>query len=138
MDSTDIEGEFNDSLRGDAEQFGGGGQSSAVPTHHVRVTSEDLARFADTKETLLIGEIALVWRKDPPEEEPDADFVVFVSENTLKRLAEGAVVSYGVRHIGGENRTLHISKGGISDLFDDDRTPKERLRQDEPHLRGYV
>jgi len=138
MDSTNIDGDFNESLRDDAEQFGGQGESSAVPTHHLRVTSADLADFADTKDTLIVGGVALVWRQDPPEEKPDADFVAFVSEATLERLAVGEVVNYGVRSIGGENRTLHVSKGGVSDLFEDDRSPEERIRQEEPHLREYL
>lgn len=138
MDSTDINGDFNESLRDDAEQFGGQGESDAVPTHHLRVTSADLADFADTKEALIVGDVALVWRQDPPEERPDADFVAFVSQGTLERLAEGAVVNYGVRHINGENRTLHISKGGVSDLFEDDRSPEQRIREEEPHLEAYL
>lgn len=133
-DSDTIDGDFNKSLRDDAEQFGGEGESAAVPTHHLRVTSADLAHFADAKEPLIVGDVTLVWRQDLPKKEPDADLVVFVSEATLERLASGEVVNYGIRHIGGENQTLHISKGGVSDLFEDDRSPTQRLREEQPHL----
>lgn len=138
MNATDISGEFNDSLHGDAEQFGGSGNSAAVPTHHIRITSGDLAEFVDTKEPLLVSNVAFVWRSDPPENEPVADFVGFVTKEMVDQLVSGDVINFGVRHINGENRTLHVSKGGISDLFEDDRSPEERIRQEEPHLREYL
>lgn len=138
MESDQVSGEFNDTLQDDAEQFGGRGESTAVPTHHIRVTSEDLAHFADTKEAVVIGSVALVWREDPPDERPDVDFVVFVSQNTLERLASGEVVNYGIHHIDGGNRAVHISKGGVSDLYGDERSPRERIQEEEPHLARYV
>lgn len=137
IDSEEIPGDFNESLRDDAEEFGGSGESQPVSTYHARVTKADLAEFADTKEPLIVGEVALVWRghstADPP-----VDFTAHVSEATLERLAQGDIVNYGIRHIDGENQTVHISCGGVSDLFDDERTPKERIREEEPHLRRYL
>ena len=127
MESDNIPGEFNDSLRGDVEQFGGRGESDSVPTYHARITSADLAHFADTKDTLVVGDVALVWRDDPPKEKPDVDFVVFLTQTTLERLAKGNVVNYGIRRIDGQNQMLHISKGGVSQLFEDYRSPTERI-----------
>jgi hypothetical protein len=137
-ESDTINGEFNDSLREDAEQFGGVGESTTVPTHHIRVTSADLADFADSKGTLSIGDVVLVRRNNPPEEKPNADFVVYLSESALNRLASGEVVDYGIRHINGENVILLISKGGISDLFEDDRSPTQRICEEQPHLADYI
>ena len=136
MKAKDIEGRFNDSLKQDAEQFGGENNSQVVPTHHIKVTSADLAEFVDTKETFVVGDVALAWRGSTPTSEvkTSVDLVVFVSEDTAKRLAKGEIVTFGIQQVGGENKNIHISKGGISDLFEDDRSPQERLRQEQPHL----
>ena len=137
MDATEIDGDINDTLAQDAEEFGGGGESTGVTTYHARITSEDLVDIVNGK---IIETDSIYFR--PPREvihpsesyKNNDKFAVLLSENTVERLARGEIVSYGIRQINGKNQMLHVSCGGVSDLFDDDRSPLERLKQEEPHL----
>lgn len=135
QDAGEIEHWIKDTLQDAADTFDNRGESQAVLTHHVRISTGDLAHLVNTGEPIEIDGVTIIRRSELLDDIGDGGFVILLSNKAIERLADGQIVDYGISHVGGENKYLIVSAGGVSDKLEKETPPLELEKQEHPELR---